>query len=465
MPIPEQENGADKFRITPRVFQPYNYDLFPDPNNEEKALLVITSNYEADNTIVRELPIRAGGVQNLPKLPLEVAADPTKDPYESVQEEMLKQERYIWWTKSFHFTTDGRGEIVKEDAGEPRPTLMEKIRAKVLGANDPEIKNEIGQIPFVFFAIDQDGHIYAIGGDDVVDGAVLLNCMITNVLHIGVTQGYGQFWWKGEEPPQHIKLGPNKAILLKYRDGQAEPDIGFATASPPLEELRMLIEMYAALLLTSNNLSTSGVSTSLQGTAAFASGIALMFDKAESLEDVEDQRELFRDKDAEPFYLFRDWHKVLNERRLLVDDQAGLVLAPDTEINTKFLDPKLLQSESEKLDNLSKRKDLGINTMVDLIRIDDPGLSEKDAEAKLEKILKEQINRQAQALIKGEDAASEPCPTCQGTGEADTASGKCPDCKGMGMVEKEMPMDEKPSEDMNGDHQTKDDQPGDGGAD
>ena len=59
--------------------------------------------------------------------------------------------------------------------------------------------------------------------------------------------------------------------------------------------------MYIALYLTTNNLSTSGVSTQLSGGNTLPSGVALILDKAESLEDVQDQRQVFIDKEPDIF--------------------------------------------------------------------------------------------------------------------------------------------------------------------
>jgi hypothetical protein len=68
-------------------------------------------------------------------------------------------------------------------------------------------------------------------------------------------------------------------------------------------------------------------------------------------------------------------------------------------------------SEGENLDNIQKRKDLGINTMVELLMIDKPNMTEAEAEKKLLKIIeekeKELLRMQDVMAPQDEDAEGE----------------------------------------------------------
>ncbi len=154
---------------------------------------------------------------------------------------------YIFWSKNYHFTCDASGNIIQDSENEKN-------------LNPLKVFNHIN------FSIDQDGAFWAEGGDDLIDGAILINALITHTMHVGTVQGYGQFYMTGENLPRSIKVGPTKAIIAEYKkDEQAKPEMGFLNANPQLDSLRGLIEMYIALYLTTNNLSTSGVSTQLSG--------------------------------------------------------------------------------------------------------------------------------------------------------------------------------------------------------
>jgi uncharacterized protein YlxP (DUF503 family) len=195
---------------------------------------------------------------------------------------------------------------------------------------------------------------------------------------------------RGKNLPRNIKIGPSKAILMEYQEGEPAPDLGFATASPQIDALRNLVESYIALLLTTNNLSTSAVSSSLSNSTA-PSGIAMVIDKAESMEDVNDQRQIFIDNEPAIWRKINKWIGVYGDS--LVDGLKGLSLPENFEEDFVliFNEAPVIVSESEKLANLKARKELGIDSMVDLIMKDNPSFSMEQAEEKLKNILAAQI--------------------------------------------------------------------------
>ena len=154
-----------------------------------------------------------------------------------------------------------------------------------------------------------------------------------------------------------------------------------------------IIEMYVSLMLTTNNLSTSGVSMQLGQGAQFASGIAMMIDKAESMEDIQDQRQIFTDKEPELFEIISQWIALYTQERSIDESLNGLVLPEDFNLKLIFAQNQVLQTETEKLANIEKRKELGLNTMIALIKMDQPDLSDQEAEEKLRSVLKEKAER------------------------------------------------------------------------
>jgi hypothetical protein len=280
---------------------------------------------------------------------------------------------YIFWSKNYHFTCDSNGKILVDQS-------------------NPQSLNPLKVFNHINFAIDQDGAFWAEGGEDLIDGAILINSLVTHTIHVGTVQGYGQFYMTGENLPRSIKVGPTKAIIAEYKkDEQAKPEMGFLNANPQLDSLRSLIEMYIALYLTTNNLSTSGVSTQLSGGQSLPSGIALILDKAESLEDIQDQRQVFIDKEPDMWEAINKFLGVYDNH--LVDELKGLKLPDNFKENfiIKFHDPSPIMSEAEKLGNMKLRQELGIDTLISLFMKDDPSLDEQQAEEKLKKLLEQKI--------------------------------------------------------------------------
>jgi hypothetical protein len=392
LPCPEDDAGKQLFGIKLSVLQPYHYDVVEQEYDRERAMFVVLSDYNQmispDKLAV--VPNTDGRVPNTPKpAPLGDSID------QKIADSPVDQKscHYVWWSNKYHFTTNEKGEFV--------PNGQELVPG-VVGSED--IKNPIQTMPWRNFSMDQDGSFWAEGGDDIFDSAVQINCVLSNLQHIGVTQGYGQFWMKGKGLPRIVKTGPNKVILMEQESkDDPDPQLGFASADPKLTELKDLIVMHLALVLSTNNLSTRSVSADLSGSQDFPSGIALILDKAESLEDVTDQQEIFREEEPKIFDLVQRWQELYGKLGLLKDDFKKHMLPQNPKVALNFIEPRVIMSEKEKLEIIELRQKLGINTALELIKIDNPALTEEQAEERLKKILEEKIAAAAQALVNGTD--------------------------------------------------------------
>lgn len=364
---------------------PYLYDAVEMADEREKAMCIILSDYTPSARSGYPTPalaVRPGtDGRNGKTLTVIRHEGDGIDQLIADRKEDKDSGQYVFWTDKYHFTCDRSGAIISE-----------------------EIDNPIQAMPFVNYSEDQDGSFWAEGGDDLIDGGILVNSMITNVNHIGITQGYGQLVVTGPDLPLNIKVGPNKAIRLKQEEGDPTPTFEFKNSNPPLDQLRALIEMYVALLLTTNNLSTSGVQAQLNGGLAFPSGVAMMLDKAESMEDVEDQRQIFIDNEPLVWQLYAKWYRLLDSRRELPESLSGLPLPDDFDLRLHFGQPKPIESEMERLNALKLKKDLGLITMAEMIKEQFPTLSDVEAEEKLKQILEEKMQRASMFMMGGGDA-------------------------------------------------------------
>ena len=393
--IIETDNG---YTIKPEPLQPHQYDAFSTDQNPTQPILFILSEFVG-------MPIQAttsdaASAGRFDSVPIRTApVDPNKE-----NSNYSEPKEFVWWTKSYHFTTNENGEIIKS------PYTLDSVESSV--------SHGLGVNPIINFALDQDAQLWAIGGDDLVDGAILINSVITHNQHVAISQGYGQFYMTGKGLPRKIKVGPTKSILLEYDEGDPKPELGFASANPQIAELRGLVEMYVALLLTTNNLSTSAVSSNLQGGQAIASGVAIMLDQAESREDVQDQQQIFVDKERE----------VWNAIKAIKDVYGDKVIEPlkgqFDNVYLKFNEASVIVSESERLANLKARKELGIDSMVDLIMKDDATLTKDEAEKKLLVILAEKIKG---GLDANNQDQSQPIGTVVDAKPSDGVSGNTQD--------------------------------------
>lgn len=365
-------DGSEQYSIKLEPMNPYLYDVVEHEYDRTKPMVYILSDFDYTTTQYTSLDAATVNRTTTPS-PEGINKGDGKDQIIADSPEDQKSKVYIWWSDNFHFTTTESGEIISGESFE----------------------NPIKRLPFVNFAIEQDGSFWAQGGDDLIDGSVLINSILTHNQHVAITQGYGQFYMMGKNLPRNIKIGPNKAILMEYDEGEPQPTIGYASASPQIDSLRGLVESYIALLLTTNNLSTSAVASQLGQSNLAPSGIAMIIDKAESMEDVQDQRQIFIDKEPDIWDIINRWLNLYGD--MLIDELKGLQLPEEFELVLKFNDIPVVMSESEKLNNLKIRKELGLDTMIDLLMKDNPDLTKEQAEEKLKEILEEKMERAMQA--------------------------------------------------------------------
>lgn len=386
-PCPIYTDDGLKWTIKPQPLVPYLYDVVEDYFDRTKPMAYILSNYKAQTNPYWNIDGSTRGVTATSLNPGNSIDEKIADtPLDAGQGEL---ETFIFWTDKYHFTCDANGEILTD-------------------VNNPNNLNPFGIKPVINFAIDQDGQFWAQGGSDLPQGAILLNSILTHANHIAVTQGYGQAFMTGENLPSKIKIGPTRVIRGEYKkDEQPQPTFEFVSTNPQLDSIRGLVEAYLALLLTTNNLSTSGIASQLNGSQSAPSGIALIIDKAESLEDVQDQRQVFLDR--EPI-VWKVINSIISAYGDSMIDELKVNKLPDgfeKNLMIRFFDPTPIMSEKEKLENLKLRQELGLDSMVDLIMKDNPSMTKEQAEEKLKVILAEELVRRSQPMGEDEDIEDE----------------------------------------------------------
>jgi hypothetical protein len=359
----ESTDEKPRFDINLAVYPPHLYDVIPYADNPEKAMVLVLTDfveqigaYSPDTTTVdgKALDNRLV-LDNFDRKEQNIANSPADKGAEDRQ--------FIFWSDRYHFTCNGKGEII---AGKSPEGLL----------------NPIQKIPGEFFALDQDGSFWAEGGDDLVDGAILINVELTDLYTIKNFQGWGQPVLVAGDIDTEYKGGPNNLMKLKSNPGEPPPSFSYQNSNPPLDQHMRSIEMSCALYLSTNNLSPSNISGKLDATT-FPSGIAQMVEDAQSTEPVEDRQRYFKDMEPSFWDTVARWQNLLFEKDSLTQAFTEIGPIKETNVMLVFPSPKPVITEKEKLENLEKRKSLGLNTMLELIKLDNPDMSEEQAKAKL----------------------------------------------------------------------------------
>jgi len=371
--LPEKtpENRA---RLRASVLGPWQYDVIEDARNPERPAAIILSEY-IDNQSQRSfnsLQIQAIDTETT------VIGDQIIAQGSGITE-LKKGETFIWWTDSYHFTTDEMGVIIKE-------------------ISPDDLLNPIGMMPAVTIDKNQDGNYWGSGGQDLVDGAILVNVMATDMNAIMYMQGWGQLVISGPNIPTEYHVGPHTALVLETREGQTAPNVELISNNPPIDSWLKVIEQYVALLLSTNDLSTSAVSMRLDA-SSFPSGIAMLVDKSEAVGSIEDRRQSFAKAERRIWKISAGWSQLYGGAGQLDGEfaQIGMV-PPDVEVSVRYQGEEQIVTEKEKLEIMKMRKDLGLVTELDLILADNPNMTKDEAERKLAEIKTSAARVVAQAM-------------------------------------------------------------------
>lgn len=364
-PVEEMEDGKPKKKLVNRIMLPHQYDPICHAHDKcTPVAFVLSDFYDTKSLILQDFFSDYTGTrdQTMPQSEKKIGAIKTDE----------KPSIYIWWSAKYHFTTDDKGNI--------------------LASMSPDgMVNPIGQLTFTSVHSDQDDSYWCDGGDDLVDGAILVNVLLTDLFSIMNVQGWGQLVITGKKIPAEITGGPHRALTYEYDQGDPAPKVEYVSSNPPIDEWRECIAMYVALLLSTNGLSTSNISTKLDG-AQIASGIAMMLDNAESMEPVEDKQKMFQGAEAKCWKNNFATHNYLVEAGVAVEaeNQIGPI---DTKkrVNVKFHQAKAVLTETEKVDILTKKKNSGLYKIAELLMIKDPDLKPEEAEKKAEEILADRM--------------------------------------------------------------------------
>lgn len=367
---------SPKYDIVVRPMAPYEYDVIEDFDNRTMPRVVILTDFVERKQI--ESSQFTTNYANLDGGALIASSSAYGDSQEQIvadsPEDAGQQcQTYIWWSDKYHFTTDDKGQIISKMSPED-------------GLNPIQI------MPFINLAEDQSGHYWARGGEDLIDASILINKLITDMLGIASAQGWGQIVMVGNNLPSIIKTGPHRAVLLNRQPGEDAPTFDFKSADPPIDSWMRMIEQYIALMLSTNNLSPSTVAGKLDVINA-PSGIAILIEKAESTVDLKDREQLYQDREPEMWEIIKRWQNLYFERDALTSRFMNIGPFEDSNVRLKFMNNMPVITEEQKLNEIKLRKELGLNTMLELLMIDNPDLSLEEAEEKLKKIMAEKLSK------------------------------------------------------------------------
>lgn len=355
--LPFRENGEEKYYYQIKPMPPHMYDVIEDCDNPTLARGYVLSHFDDNTMVYDEDPGQRGAVRAVNSF--RDGDGKNQSIADSPADNDEPEKHYIWWGKKYHFTFNSKGVIIPEKSPD-------------------DLLNPIGELPAVSFAKDRDDSFWSMGGDDLVDGSVLINTLLTDLYFNAKMQGSGLFYYFGKGVPKTLKVGPNQAITHDIEDGEPTPVVGFASPSPMLAEQMSSIEQCVALLLTTNDLGVNSVQAKLDGSQA-SSGIQELIQNAEPMNSVEDDQQQFRDKEFRIMNLAVKWHNLYHSKRALVDDLQKIGEIKEVDYSIKFGHVQPFMGEKEKLEIIKGRMDAGLIDKLGAVMEDNPDMDEDEA--------------------------------------------------------------------------------------
>jgi hypothetical protein len=373
-------DGNPVYSLKLNVLAPHFYDVIEDAKNPEIVRCYIKSHYHSDAFVTDQYPYErtattlSSNFRDGDNRQQAIADSPADQGDEN-------KKYYTWWSDTYHFTTDNKGRVLDR---EYKPVDM------LTDENAELWENPIGVMPAVFDGKDQDYSFWSVGGEDIIEGSILINTLLTDNYFAAKMQSTGLFYLFGKGIPKTVKTGANKAITVEVEEGEPTPQIGFANPSPNLDMVAKLIEQNLAMLLSTNDLEPDTVRGSLN-TANAASGVQEMIQRSEPTNAIEDEHERYRELEPKVVRIAGMWAGLYKETRQLSPVHDVDTDMAEVDYSVTYPKPVPYMTDSEKLDNIDKKLRLNLTSKVQAYMEANAGTTKEDAEAAIAQIALENL--------------------------------------------------------------------------
>lgn len=238
---------------------------------------------------------------------------------------------------------------------------------------NPGYVNPYGILPFVYVPMDCSGaYPYT---SSLPRQTIEMNTNLSVYLTSGNMQ-IGQLVLKYpmKNKIEYVTHGLMTAINLPQseKEGSPKTEADYISPSPNLEGHKDSILTFMMMILDEHGMNSN---TSIKGGEKFTSGFDRLIANADVQDIIEDNQDAYTRVENSIYNII----KQMNLR-------DGSFTFLSQKLKVVFAKPKILTSDSEKLDNLKKKKDLGLWEDWELIMESDPNLSEEEAKAKAERL-------------------------------------------------------------------------------
>ena len=247
-----------------------------------------------------------------------------------------------------------------------------------------EVPNVYGAIPIVWFCtLIETNSFWVEHGYPVVMGNVDVNIQETD-FRVGMSyQALALLAAKGLDPSKDIVMGATRIVHLPDETETAQQSnsmLEYITPNTDLKAIQEIINNNKVAIAKEAGLSSEAFS---QDTANITSGYQLKLTERSILENNDLKKEIFRPEIV----------KLLKYMMICQNTSTGtekMAYPKDTEIYFNYMSKDIPTSPMEKTQNQANEKALGTKSTPDLIRENNPSLTQEDAIAEAQRIKAEE---------------------------------------------------------------------------
>lgn len=279
-----------------------------------------------------------------------------------------------WWTESEFKITDGKGN---------------PINAVMAGLENDGV-NPFGTLPFVYIN-ESITQLCPLPDDDLLKNGIAIPLLLSDLSFATKYQSWGLIYTVGVDG--EIPFNPNSVINLDFGEDGQTPSINTVKPDVDIDKMLTFIETLVAMLLSTKNLSAGTVQGKLAASNV-ASGISKMLDNAETLEDRKEQTQYFIDAEKQIWYkLAHHMIPYWRSKNLIKDDEMNDEFSDAFELAIHFPEPKVIQTDQEKMSQAKFRIDNGFSTLKRELQKLNPSMSELEIDALVDEIREEKQSK------------------------------------------------------------------------
>jgi hypothetical protein len=334
-------------KIQARVLLGHNIDIIPDSEDPEKPYALITSSY--DRSLLGN-NANSDGVN-------QAIAD---------NDDWKMKQKYVVWTNEYNFIMNGLGEY------ETQP-----------------VPNSLGVLPFVDSSTDKDYEFFIRTGMNISNFTVQYNALWSDFFYIMKMQGFAipVFTGNPELMPREYFVGPNRGIMLPNDPTNPEGSLKmeFLSPNPNLDGSLKGVSAFLANWLTSRGVSPKVISSELNASDSYASGIERLLAMIDKFEATKEDFDLYQCVEQDIFEIIKKYLVVFSGTDLLDKKYSVSKSFENAQLSVQFHKPEMVQTENEKITNIQLKMDMGISDQV-IALMELEGITEEMAIEKIDMI-------------------------------------------------------------------------------